>query len=201
MRGVQNLAKYGEESSILSKVPKFSTGVGRAAYYGDWHGFLGRLMHDSKLDGVVLCAVAGGQLEFLDKFLDMFRQEVLAFDFDFIAQFIHGTQNDGSLLNAEMCDACTPGLESALFHNQHWRHFAPAGCRCCETTTRRILSAREERGGRRRRAKTKMYSFELGHSGRACRHCNHAHASRGIVGALQGNAGKSPAAHVQHQEL
>ena len=76
MPGVQNLAKYEEESNILSKVPKFSTAVGRAAYHGDWHVFLGRLMHDSKLDGVVLCAVAGGQLEFLEKFLDMFRGEV-----------------------------------------------------------------------------------------------------------------------------
>ena len=111
------------------------------------------------------------------------------------------TPNDGSFLNVEMCDACTPGAESALFQNHRRRHIAPAGCRCCETRTRRILSAGEERGGRRRRAKTKCTALSLRHSGRACRHCNHAHASRGIVGALQGNAWKSQAAHVPHQEL
>ena len=54
----------------------------------------------------------------------------IGFDFDFIVQLIHWTHNDGFLLHAEMCDACTPGLESALFQNQQRRHIAPTGCRC-----------------------------------------------------------------------
>ena len=78
MPGVQNLAKYGKESNILSEVPKFFTALGRAAYYGYWHRFLGKLMHDSRLDGVVLCAVGGGQVEFLDKFFGMFAGKVLS---------------------------------------------------------------------------------------------------------------------------
>ena len=112
MPGVQNLAKYRKESDILYKVAKFSTSTGRAALNGDWHSFLGRLMHDSNLDGVVHCAAGGGQVEFLHKFFDMFPDEVWAL----ILTFTH-------VVSIFIANSCFIKQEVTEPHDQNYWHF------------------------------------------------------------------------------